>query len=164
MAEPVVFTPIGLVRSPFQKVEDMPLQSAGALEVLGSAELLPEYAPALADLDGFSHLILLYCFHRAKPYAPQVTPFLDTTPRGLFATRAPSRPNPIGFSVVELLAVEGHVLRLRGVDILDNTPLLDLKPWVPAFDVPLQGEVRAGWLARCAKRAADARSDDRFKG
>lgn len=159
----VTFTPIGLVRSPFARVEDMPIQPAGAREVLGTAELLPEYAPALADLAGFSHLILLYCFHRAKPYSPTVTPFLDNTPRGLFATRAPSRPNPIGLSVVELLAVEGNVLRLRGVDILDQTPLLDLKPFVPAFDAP-PGEVRTGWLAQCAERTAAARSDGRFKG
>lgn len=163
MAEPVIFTPIGLVRSPFVNVEDMPIQPAGAREVLGSIELLPEFAPALADLEGFSHLILLYHFHRAKPYAPTVTPFLDNTPHGLFATRAPARPNPIGLSVVELLAVEGTVLRLRGVDILDGTPLLDLKPCVPAFDTP-HGEVRTGWLEGCAKRTATARSDERFKG
>ena len=161
--EPVVFTPIGLIRSPFRNVEDMPIQPAGAHDVLGAAELSPEYAPALADLEGFSHLILLYHFHRAKPYAPTVTPFLDKTPHGLFATRAPARPNPIGLSVVELLAVEGSVLRLRGVDILDGTPLIDIKPCVPAFDAP-QGEVRTGWLEGCAKRTAAARSDDRFKG
>ena len=163
MPESVAFTPIGIVRSPFTRVEDMPIQPAGAREVEGTVELLPEYASALADLEGFSHLILLYHFHRAKPYSPTVTPFLDKTPRGLFATRAPARPNPIGLSVVELVAVEGHVLRLRGVDILDGTPLLDLKPCVPAFDAP-QGEVRTGWIAANAARTAAARSDDRFKG
>jgi tRNA-Thr(GGU) m(6)t(6)A37 methyltransferase TsaA len=162
MPEPVTFHPIGLIRSPFLKVEDMPIQPAGAREVLGTAELLPEYAPALADLASFSHLFLLYHFHRAKPYEPVVVPFLDNLPHGLFATRAPSRPNPIGLSVVELLAVEGHVLRLRGVDILDGTPLIDIKPCVPGFDAP-QGEVRTGWLTDCAARTAAARSDDRFK-
>jgi len=162
MPEPVTFFPIGVIRSPFTRVEDMPIQPAGAREVVGTAELAPEFAPALADLDGFSHLILLYHFHRAKPFSPTVTPFLDKTPRGLFATRAPSRPNPIGLSVVELLAVEGHILRLRGVDILDNTPLLDLKPCVPAFDAPT-GQVRTGWIAANAGRTAAARSDDRFK-
>lgn len=160
----VTFIPIGLVRSPFARVEDMPIQPAGARDIEGAAELLPEYAPALADLAGFSHLILLYHLHQAKAFTPLVTPFLDDTPRGLFATRAPSRPNPIGLSVVELLAVEGGTLRLRGVDILDRTPLLDLKPFVPAFDVPLQGQVRTGWLAQCAARTAAARSDGRFKG
>jgi len=153
--------PIGIIHSPFTAPEGMPIQPAGAAGVRGTAEILPPYLPGLKDLDGFSHLILLYHFHRARPLQLQPTPFLDTEPRGIFATRAPTRPNPIGLSVVRLLRVDGGILQLEGVDILDGTPLLDIKPYVPAFDAPT--EVRTGWLEEAAAQVKSQRSDDRFR-
>lgn len=156
----LVLRPIGIVHSPWISLEGMPIQPAGARGAEGQAVLDPQYAPGLADLEGFSHAYLIYHFHGSQGYALKVTPFLDNTPRGLFSTRAPKRPNPIGLSVVRVLGVSGNVLRIADVDVLDGTPLLDIKPYIPAFDaVP---GARAGWAE---KRQADvdaARSDDRF--
>lgn len=161
MAESVTLTPIGVIRTPFTSLEGMPIQPGGARDVLGRLEVDPELAPALADLDGFSHIYLIYCFHRSQGFATTVTPYLDDTPRGLFSTRAPKRPNPIGLSVVEVVGVEGNVVTVRGADVLDGTPLLDIKPYAPAFDAPA-GCVRCGWLDGNDKTVAVARSDDRF--
>ncbi|MCA9969437.1 MAG: tRNA (N6-threonylcarbamoyladenosine(37)-N6)-methyltransferase TrmO [Anaerolineales bacterium] len=152
--------PIGLIHTPFSTPQGMPIQPAGAAGVVGTVELLPAYQAGLQDLDGFSHLILLYHFHRSQGFDLQVVPFLDTQPRGLFATRAPRRPNPIGLSVVRLIAVDGCVLHVQDVDMLDGTPLLDVKPYVPAFDAPTG--VRTGWLAESGGRAAAQRADTRF--
>ena len=157
---PVTLTPIGVIRTPFAARENMPIQPSGARGVEGRIVLRPDLAPALRDLDGFSHLLLLYHFHRSSGYDLIVTPFLDDTPRGLFATRAPRRPNPLGVSVVRLVGVEGNVLRIADIDVLDGTPLLDIKPHVPAFDAP-EG-ARAGWLERTAVQAGAQRSDGRF--
>ena len=161
MAEEILFSPIGVIHTPFSRLEGMPIQPGGARDVVGQLELRPELAPALADLDGFSHVYLLYCFHASQGFAPVVTPYLDKTPRGLFATRAPRRPNPIGLSVVEVLAVAGNVVTVRGVDVLDGTPLLDIKPYAPAFDAPA-GPVRGGWTEGCGGDVAGARADARF--
>ncbi len=154
------FTSIGTVHSPFTSLEGMPIQPAGASGVKGSVEVLADYADGLQDLDGFSHIVLLYLFHRSRGYELRVVPFVDTVLRGIFATRAPRRPNPIGLSVVRLEKIEGRVLYIEGVDILDGTPLLDIKPYVPDFDS--REEVRIGWLDQASKRAPDQRSDDRF--
>ena len=123
-------------------------------------EVFPEYAAALRDLDGFERIWLVYWFHCAKPPQLVVTPYLDTTPRGLFATRAPSRPNPIGLSPVRLLGINGNILSVEGVDILDNTPLLDIKPYLPAFDA-FQA-TRIGWCAQAQGRitAPDGRFEN----
>lgn len=153
-------SPIGIIRTPFVDPAGMPIQPSGAAGVQGTVELRPELAPGLRDLDGFSHVILLYRFHRSEGYDLEVVPFLDGAPHGLFATRAPRRPNPIGLSVVRLERVEGNVLHIEGADVLDGTPLLDLKPYVPAFDAP--GPCRTGWLEAGATRAPEQRSDDRF--
>jgi tRNA-Thr(GGU) m(6)t(6)A37 methyltransferase TsaA len=123
----------------------MPIQAALATGVQGTVEVFPEYAAGLQDLGGFERIWLVYWFDRAKPAQLVVTPYLDTTPRGVFATRAPSRPNPIGLSAVRLLGMAGRILQVDGLDILDNTPLLDIKPYVPAFDV-FQAK-RVGWCA-----------------
>jgi len=138
----------------------MPIQPSGATGVKGTVEVLPEYADGLRDLDGFSHVILLYLFDRSVGYELKVVPFMDTTPRGLFSTRAPKRPNPIGLSVVRLEEIVGRVLHIAGVDILDETPLLDIKPYIPAFDAP--PECRTGWLEDVDETAREKRSDDRF--
>ena len=161
MSEMPQFMSIGVIRTPFAGLEGMPIQPGGARDALGTLELLPELAPALADLDGFSHIYLLYCFHRSEGFSMVVTPYLDDTPRGLFATRAPRRPNPIGLSLVELVGVAGNVVTVRGIDVLDGTPLLDVKPYAPAFDAPA-GTVRSGWLDRGRGDVAEARSDGRF--
>ncbi len=161
MEEPVVLTPIGVIRTPFASLEGMPIQPGGARDVLGRVELRPDLAPALADLEGFSHIYLIYCFHKSQGFRLTVTPYLDDTPRGLFATRAPRRPNPIGLSVVELAGVAGNILTVRGIDVLDGTPLLDIKPYAPAFDAPL-GAVRSGWLAGKERTVAETRADGRF--
>ena len=161
MSETIAMRPIGIIHSPFTTLEGMPIQPGGAREVLGQVVLDADLAPALADVDGFSHVYLLYCFHQSTGYKTTVTPYLDDTPRGLFATRAPKRPNPIGLSVVEVVAVAGNVLTVRGIDVLDGTPLLDIKPYAPAFDAPA-GVVRSGWLGGRKDAVAGTRSDDRF--
>jgi len=153
--------PIGVIHTPFTDLEGMPIQPAGAAGVRGRVEVFEEYRAGLKDLDGFSHIILLYYFHRSRGYELEVVPFMDSEPRGLFATRAPRRPNPIGLSVVQLDGVEDGVLLVQNVDILDGTPLLDIKPYVPEFDQP--DRVRTGWLERTGRTVAERRSDDRFK-
>jgi tRNA-Thr(GGU) m(6)t(6)A37 methyltransferase TsaA len=150
-------TPIGIIRSPHQRAKGTPVQSALAVGVEGKVEVFPEYAAGLRDLDGFDRIWLVYWFDRAKPAELVVTPYLDTTPRGLFATRAPCRPNPIGLSSVRLRGISGNVLRVDGLDILDNTPLLDIKPYIPAFDA--FDAKRIGWYgnAKGGSVAADGR-------
>ena len=153
--------PIGTIHTPFTESAGMPIQPAGALGVKGTVEILQKYKPGLKDLDCFSHIVLLYVFHRSNVFNLHVTPFMDTEPRGLFATRAPNRPNPIGLSVVELDHIEGGVLHVRNVDMLDGTPLVDIKPYVPEFDY--HTNVRTGWLEHARKTVGDQQSDDRFK-
>jgi tRNA-Thr(GGU) m(6)t(6)A37 methyltransferase TsaA len=157
----IAFTPIGIIHSPFMKPEDMPIQPAGAAGVKGTVKVFQDFHPGLKDLDGFSHIILLYHFHRSQSFNLHVVPFLDSETRGVFATRAPRRPNPIGLSVVQLDKIEDGVLHIRNVDILDGTPLLDIKPYVPEFDA--QVEVRTGWLEKARKTVSSRKSDDRFK-
>ena len=156
----IEFTPIGTIHSPFTAPEDMPIQPAGAEGVQGTVEVFEEFRPGLADLDGFSHIILLYCFHRSRGFRLKVVPFLDSVERGLFATRAPGRPNPIGLSVVRLDTIQGGVLHISNIDVLDNTPLLDIKPYVPEFDV--RENVRTGWLEKISRKATSQKSDGRF--
>lgn len=156
----IVYRAIGMIHSPFTELAGMPIQPAGALGVVGTAVINPEFTPGLQDLDGFSHIILLYHLHRVDAASLTVTPFLDTEPRGVFATRAPKRPNPIGLSVVKLVRVEQNVLHLANMDILDGTPLLDVKPYVPEFDH--QAQIRTGWLAKAQGQVQNKKSDDRF--
>ena len=139
----------------------MPIQPAGADGTSGTVEVFEEYRAGLKDLDGFSHIVLLYLFHRSEGFSLQVVPFMDTEPRGLFATRAPRRPNPVGLSVVQLDRVEGRKLYIRNVDMLDGTPLLDIKPYVPEFDSPVR--VRTGWLEQARKTVSKRQSDGRFR-
>ena len=154
------YRPIGIIRSPYPDPGGMPVQPGGARGVRGEVEVFPEYREGLADLDGFSRIILLYPFHRSTGYSLTVTPFLDTRPRGLFSTRAPRRPNAIGLSIVRLSGIRAGILAIEDVDILNGTPLLDIKPYVPAFD-SYPGE-RSGWLEGCEANLGTARSDGRF--
>jgi len=154
------FDPIGTIHSPHTNLEGMPIQPTGAANMEGTVHILDEFVAGLKDLEGFSHIILIYAFHGSTGFNLEVTPFMDTVPRGLFATRAPRRPNPIGLSVVQLVERHEGILTIRGVDILDGTPLLDIKPFVPKFDSP---EVTAtGWLETNAPKAEKLRSDERF--
>lgn len=157
----IEFRPIGVIQSPFKEPAGMPIQPRGAAGVKGRVDIFEAYRAGLKDLDGFSHIILLYHFHRSQGFSLQVVPFLDSEPRGLFATRAPRRPNPIGLSVVRLDRIEAGVIHVRNVDILDGTPLLDIKPYVPEFDA--QVKVRTGWLETVGTAVSDRKSDNRFK-
>ena len=140
----------------------MPIQPVGAAPASGEIIIDEAYAEGLRDLEGFSHIILLYVFHRAGPLRLSVVPFLDTQPRGVFATRAPSRPNPIGLSLVRLVGRDGCVLSIAGIDMLDGTPVLDIKPYIPSLE-PVSG-VRLGWLEGKAEGMAAHTADDRFGG
>jgi len=140
--------PVGLIHSPFTDKATTPIQPCRS-QALGRVEVYPQYEQGLEGLDGFSHIILLYVLHRSEGYSLRVTPFLDDQQHGLFATRHPCRPNPIGLSIVRLIKREGNWLEIEGVDMLDQTPLLDIKPYVPDFDQC--SDVRTGWYERRSK-------------
>ena len=146
MSEDANFTvkQIGVIRTPFKSSENTPIQSSKS-NIKGHIEVASEYLAALKSLDGFSHIILVYWFHRAKPPKMLQKPYLDTEEHGLFSIRSPSRPNPIGISTVKLISIEGSRLDIEGVDMLDETPLLDIKPFVPEFDN--RPQATSGWLS-----------------
>jgi tRNA (adenine37-N6)-methyltransferase len=150
-------SPIGVVHSPFKEPKGTPIQPAMAKGAAGTVTVLKKFQDGLRDLEGFERIWLIYWFHRSPGPRLRVTPFLDDRRRGVFAVRAPTRPNPIGMSSVRLLGVNGNVLKVADVDILDGTPLLDIKPYVPAFDC--YRVKRAGWLDKAGKsrRVADER-------
>ena len=155
------FCPIGVIRSPFKEIEGMPVQAKAAAGISGKVELASKFVAGIRDLEGFSHLILLYHFHLSVGYSLEIRPFLDDQVHGVFATRAPKRPNPLGISIVRLTAIEGNTLLIEDVDVVDGTPLLDIKPYVPEFDARCTEKI--GWLAGKADKAANIRSDKRFK-
>ena len=157
----ITYKPIGYIRTPFLKIAEMPVQPNGALGIYGVIDLNEELVPGLADLDGFSHLILLYHLHLVKESKLTVVPFMDDKPHGIFATRAPARQNPIGISTVKLQKIEGNLIYIEGVDMVDNTPLLDIKPFFPKYDN--KQKVKYGWLEE--KKNIDItkiKSDNRF--
>lgn len=158
--KPIEVKAIGVIRTPFPEPKNTPIQPSRSSHAKGRIELLPEFAPGLRDLDGFSHIVLLYHFHLSQGFELSVTPYLDKVERGLLATRAPKRPNGIGLSVVRLVRIEGGTIQIEDVDMVDGTPLLDIKPYVPAFDEV--EDCRLGWLEDKAHRAGDTRADDRF--
>ena len=157
----VNYNPIGIIHSPFKEVEGMPIQPSGASGIKGTVRVFAEYSAGLKDLDGFSHIILIYHFHLSKGYALEARPFMEEKTHGIFAMRAPARPNPIGISVVRLVSVEDNILHIEDVDIVDGTPLLDIKPYVPDFD--RRQVERIGWLSEKSKRARVHKSDNRYK-
>ena len=138
------YLPIGVIHSTHKTTTGTPIQPTGAKGVARTIEIFPEYTAGLADLAGFSHIYILYHFHLSKKFSLKVKPFLDDRKRGLFATRAPARPNPIGLSVVRLDGVTKDSLQIQDVDVVDGTPLLDIKPYVPEFDV--RDVDRTGWI------------------
>jgi tRNA-Thr(GGU) m(6)t(6)A37 methyltransferase TsaA len=160
--EEIKYKPIGMIRSPFKDIKGMPIQPADAEgAVAGTVEIEPTYIGGLKDIEGFSHIILIYHFHLSEGYSLEVKPFMDDSLRGVFSTRAPKRPNSIGISVVRLASVEGGTLHIEGMDIVDGTPLLDIKPYVPEFDV--RKIERKGWLSERADKVHETKADERFK-
>lgn len=156
----ICYKVIGVIHSPFYEPIGTPIQPSVAKDVEGVIEVYPEFQAGLKDVEGFSHLILLYHFHLAQPGPLQRKPFMDETERGIFAMRGPSRPNPIGLSIVRLQKVEVLQLYVQDVDIVDGTPLLDIKPYVPAFDS--RHATRIGWLTQRIQQLSESRDDGRF--
>ncbi|MHA1786464.1 MAG: tRNA (N6-threonylcarbamoyladenosine(37)-N6)-methyltransferase TrmO [Candidatus Helarchaeota archaeon] len=156
----IIYRPIGTIHSPFKKSHDTPIQPSSAKGTEGFIEIFEEYTEGLKDLDGFSHVILIYHFHLAKACRLLVKPYMDDNFHGLFATRAPVRPNPIGISIVKLLRIEKNKLFIQNVDVIDNTPLLDIKPNVPQFNNVQQSKI--GWLEAKREKFHTTNADTRF--
>ena len=144
----IVFHPIGIIHTAFKQCADTPAQGCLAKDARGTVEVFPQYTGGLSDIEGFSHLVLLYHFHQAEGFELRAKPLLDETRRGVFATRYYRRPNPIGMSIVELISVSGNSLEVGWVDMLDGTPLLDIKPYVSRFDA--RKEVKDGWFTHAS--------------
>ncbi len=162
MTESIAYRPIGVIRSEHLRAEETPIQPVYSAGCRGRAEILPEFAEGLRDLDGFSHVYLIYHFHKASGCRLIVKPFLQDVERGVFSTRSPCRPNPIGLSIVRLIGREGNVLHLDQVDVLDGTPLLDIKPYSARFD--RIDATRNGWqdeVDEASARVRGRRSYDR---
>jgi tRNA-Thr(GGU) m(6)t(6)A37 methyltransferase TsaA len=155
------YKPIGVIYSPFKEPKGMPIQPAGALGVKGTVQVFAQFCAGLKDLGGFPHIILVYHFHLSKRYSLEARPFLDQEPHGVFATRAPARPNPIGISVVRLVRVEDRILYVEDVDVVDGTPLLDIKPYIPDFG--WREAERIGWLSGRSRNAGKKKADGRFQ-
>ena len=153
---------IGTIHSPHKELEGMPIQPTGAKGVKGEILIKEQYKAGLKDIDGFSHLILIYYLHESKNEALEVKPFMDDATHGVFATRAPKRPNHIGMSTVKLEGVDDNVLHISNVDILDGTPLLDIKPYVPQLFEDTIDELRIGWFEKNHHKAKKQKADDRF--
>ena len=154
------YKPIGVIRTPFHSPEGTPIQPAAAPGIVGRVEMIPGVVDGLKDLDGFSHVILIYHFHEARAACLRPKPFLDSVERGIFATRSPARPNAIGISVVRLLGIDGNILCVENVDIVDGTPLLDIKPYVPEFDGA--DDVKIGWVKDNIGKLGQTWDDGRF--
>lgn len=155
----VNYKPIGVIHTPYTAAEGVPIQPVFSEKVTAQVEVFPEFEQGLKDLDGFSHIILLYFFHQSDGYRLLCRPFLDNQPRGLFSTRAPRRPNPIGLSIVELIKIEKNILTIGSPDMIDQTPLLDIKPYMEAFDV--KKNIKNGWYAQ-ANNKKQTTADNRF--
>ena len=146
----IVLRPIGVIHSPFTKKEQTPIQPVRS-QAIGQVVVYPEFVDGLKDIEYLSHIHLLYVFHESSGYSLHVKPFLDDRDHGIFATRYPYRPNPIGLSTVRLLSRQENVLTIEGVDVLNDTPLLDIKPYVPDFDLRTEN-VRVGWYETRSKK------------
>ena len=156
----IKYKPVGIIHSPFKKAKGTPIQSASAKDISGMIEIFPEYTEGLDDLDGFSHIILIYHFHLSRKSSLKVKPYMDDKTHGVFATRSPSRPNPIGISIVRLTKIDGSIIHIKDMDILDGTLLLDIKPYVPEFDVRKTDKI--GWLTSKVHRLSVSKDDGRF--
>ncbi len=156
----IIYRPIGEIRTSFKKPEGTPIQPTAGGAGAGKIKLFPEFQEGLKDLAGFSHLILLYHCHKAGEPSLTVKPFMEDKHHGIFSIRAPSRPNSIGLSIVRLERIDGNILYIKDVDILDKTPLLDIKPYVPEFD--RRENVKIGWLEKNVDKLSSMEDDGRF--
>jgi tRNA-Thr(GGU) m(6)t(6)A37 methyltransferase TsaA len=160
----ITFKSIGVIHSPFKEPVGMPIQPAGAKGITGTIEIFQKFKEGLKDLDGFSHIVLLFHFHLSKSFKLLVHPYMEDKIRGVFSTRAPRRPNQIGMSIVRLDKIEDNILHISNVDIIDGTPLLDIKPFVSRFDCfDIDENEKVGWLKKRVERVDNHRSDERFK-
>ncbi len=153
--------PIGSIQTDHKTLDNMPIQPRGAGNATGRIVLQREYQDGLLDLEGFSHIYLIYLFHLSDGYSFRVRPFMDDNSHGVFATRAPKRPNPIGLSIVRLLSIRDNVIEFEGADMANGTPLLDIKPYIEQFDKV--NHATSGWLKASDRAIMQARSDNRFK-
>jgi tRNA-Thr(GGU) m(6)t(6)A37 methyltransferase TsaA len=156
----ITFTPIGIIHTPFKETKGTPIQPPAAKGAKGYIEIFNEFSKGLKDLDGFSHIYVIFYFHKSEGYKLTVTPYLDNSTHGVFATRAPRRPNQIGISIVKLISVEQNKIFIEDVDIVDGTPLLDIKPYVPLFDT--RENVKTGWINKSKTEVAKMKDDGRF--
>jgi len=156
----ITYKPIGIIHSPFLTLNNIPIQNVGATEEIATIEIFPEFVDGLKDLEGFSHIILLYHLHLVQNSALIVKPFMDTVPRGIFATRSPIRPNPIGFTIVKLVGINNNLLTIKHFDMLNNTPLLDMKPYISTIDEIKDS--KSGWLTGKIQNFENTKSDSRF--
>ena len=156
----IKYIQIGIIHSPFKEPTGTPIQPIAAQGINGTVEVFQEYTEGLKDIDGFSHVILVYHFHLSKESSLKVKPFMDDQTHGVFSTRAPNRPNPIGISVVQLVKIEGNILQVKDLDIVDGTPLLDIKPYVPEFDI--RDVKKKGWLEKNVNKLSTSKDDGRF--
>jgi len=162
MENTITYKSIGIIYTEFNDIDGMPVQPSGSGNAKGKIILNDEFVPGLFDLEGFSHITLIYHLHKVTSYKLYVVPFIDNKSHGIFATRAPTRPNAIGISTVKLINIEGNTLIIEDVDMLNETPLLDIKPFYPKYDN--RKKVKYGWLE--AKEHVDInkiKSDNRFK-
>jgi tRNA-Thr(GGU) m(6)t(6)A37 methyltransferase TsaA len=157
----IKFRAVGVIHTPFSAPAGIPIQPVGAHGVEGTVEIYPEFSDGLKDIEGFSHIILLFHFSRSSNFELQVSPFLEDDIHGVFAVRAPRRPNQIGMSIVRLLKREENILHIDNPDMLDNTPLLDIKPYIPDFDS--YPAAVAGWYEKHREKFKKYRAGDRFK-
>jgi len=160
--EEIIINPIGIIHTPHTDIKNMPIQPIAAEGIRGYIKVEPEYVAGLKDLEGFSHITLLYRFHKINGYDLEVIPFMDTVPHGIFATRSPKRPNAIGTSTVKIISVEGDTIHIEQADMLDGSPLIDIKPFYPRYDNRM--DVKIGWLEKNRDMPLEKlRSDERFK-
>ncbi|GIU41749.1 tRNA (N6-threonylcarbamoyladenosine(37)-N6)-methyltransferase TrmO [Shewanella algidipiscicola] len=155
----ITYSPIGYAKTPFKQIENVPVQGAGISQDIAELIINEEYVQGLDDLEEFSHIYVVFHIHKAAGYKLKVTPFLDDQPRGIFATRSPKRPNAIGLSIVEIVRIEANRIVVRGVDLLDATPILDIKPYIQSFDNIKQ--TKDGWYEQ-GLDPLTVRSDKRF--
>ena len=156
----ITYRSIGIIHSPFKEPKGTPIQPNAAKGIEGMIEVFPQYEEGLKDIEGFSHIILIFHFHLSKAYSLKVKPYMENKLHGLFATRAPARPNPIGLSVVRLTKVERNNLHIKDIDIVDGTPLLDIKPFIPEFSS--EDIIKKGWLEKNIRKLPESKDDGRF--
>jgi tRNA (adenine37-N6)-methyltransferase len=157
----IIYKPIGIIHSPFKTIEGVPIQPAGAKGTKGEVKVYKKYSTGLKSLEGFSHIILIYHFHLSEGYKLKVVPFMDVEEHGVFATRAPKRPNPVGISVVKINSIKDNTIEVDNIDIIDGTPLLDIKPYISRFDNITKE--KNGWYSKSGSDVSKTKADKRFK-